>query len=81
VPTLSHDTVGEPVRERGIVAREAGLYFVGLHFLYAFSSTMIHGVARDAERIADTIAHRVDAAERRSGASTQVVSPTLERRT
>jgi putative flavoprotein involved in K+ transport len=50
---------GEPVHERGIVPGEPGLYFVGLHFLYAFSSTMIHGVARDAERIADTIQARV----------------------
>jgi putative flavoprotein involved in K+ transport len=49
------------VHERGIVPGEPGCYFVGLHFLYAFSSTMIHGVARDAERIADTIQARVGA--------------------
>jgi putative flavoprotein involved in K+ transport len=58
------DTNGEPVHQRGIVPGEPGLYFVGLHFLYAFSSTMIHGVARDAERIAQTIHDRVRAAER-----------------
>ncbi|MEO8259734.1 MAG: FAD-dependent oxidoreductase [Acidobacteriota bacterium] len=52
---------GEPVHDRGIVPDEPGLYFVGLHFLYSFSSTMIHGVARDAERIAGTIAARVRA--------------------
>jgi len=51
---------GEPIHERGIVPGEPGLYFVGLHFLYAFSSTMIHGVARDAERIANTIKSRVE---------------------
>jgi len=49
---------GEPAQHRGIVAQEPGLYFVGLHFLYALSSTMIHGVDRDAERVADTIATR-----------------------
>ncbi len=49
---------GEPTHERGIVPGEPGLYFVGLHFLYALSSTMIHGVGRDAKRIADTIALR-----------------------
>jgi putative flavoprotein involved in K+ transport len=49
---------GDPVHERGIVTSEPGLYFVGLHFLYAFSSTMIHGVGRDAERIASHIAAR-----------------------
>jgi putative flavoprotein involved in K+ transport len=52
---------GEPIHNRGIVPDEPGLYFVGLHFLYSFSSTMIHGVARDAERIADTIQARVRA--------------------
>ncbi len=49
---------GEPRHEAGIVADEPGLYFVGLHFLYAFSSDMIHGVGRDAERIAEVIARR-----------------------
>jgi putative flavoprotein involved in K+ transport len=49
---------GEPAHQRGIVASEPGLYFVGLHFLYALSSTMIHGVERDAERVADAIASR-----------------------
>jgi len=29
-----------------------------LHFLYALSSTMIHGVGRDAEYIAEVIARR-----------------------
>jgi hypothetical protein len=41
-----------------LVAGQPGLYFVGLHFLYSLSSTMIHGVARDAERIARAIASR-----------------------
>jgi putative flavoprotein involved in K+ transport len=49
---------GGPVHDGGVVTSEPGLYFVGLHFLYAFSSTMIHGVSRDAERIAATIAAR-----------------------
>jgi hypothetical protein len=43
------------------VPGEPGFYFVGLHFLYSLSSTMIHGIARDAERIADTILKRVRA--------------------
>ena len=49
---------GEPRHQRGVVAGEPGLYFVGLHFLYAMSSTMIHGVGRDARHIADRIAAR-----------------------
>ena len=49
---------GEPVQTRGVAAGEPGLYFVGLHFLYALSSTMIHGVERDARHVADAIARR-----------------------
>ena len=52
------DETGEPRHESGVVSGEPGLYFVGLHFLHAFSSTMIHGVARDAERIVDAIVSR-----------------------
>jgi len=48
-----------PKNEGGVVASEPGLYFVGLPFIYAFSSTMIHGVGRDAGRIARMIEHRV----------------------
>jgi putative flavoprotein involved in K+ transport len=48
----------EPLHQRGIVVKEPGLYFVGLDFLYSLSSTMIHGVGRDAEYIAHAIASR-----------------------
>ncbi len=50
------DASGEPEHHRGLVAREPGLSFVGPHFLYAMSPTMIHGVGRDAERLAGAIA-------------------------
>jgi putative flavoprotein involved in K+ transport len=40
---------------RGVVTREPGLYVAGLAFQYSASSAMIHGVARDAERIANSI--------------------------
>ena len=49
---------GEPRHLRGLVPDEPGLSFVGLHFLYSMSSTMIHGVGRDAERIASAVAAR-----------------------
>jgi putative flavoprotein involved in K+ transport len=49
------DERGEPKHERGLVPSEPGISFVGQHFQYAMSSTMIHGVARDAERIANAI--------------------------
>jgi putative flavoprotein involved in K+ transport len=56
LPVFGKD--GEPAQQRGIVPGEPGLYFVGLHFLYALSSTMIHGVGRDAEHVAKAIATR-----------------------
>ena len=53
IPAFGED--GEPMHQRGVVADEPGLYFVGLHFLYAFSSERITGVGRDAEHIAKHI--------------------------
>ena len=41
--------------ERGVAA-EPGLYFVGYPFLYSLSSTMIHGVGRDARHVANRVA-------------------------
>lgn len=46
----------EPSHRRGFVANVPGLYFVGLHYLFAQSSAMIHGVGRDAQRVAKAIA-------------------------
>jgi putative flavoprotein involved in K+ transport len=53
------DEHGEPRQFRGVVAEAPGLYFVGLHFLFAMSSTMIHGVGRDARYVAERIAERL----------------------
>jgi putative flavoprotein involved in K+ transport len=66
LPTPVYGADGEPIHERGIVPDEPGFYFVGLTFLFSLSSTMIHGVARDAERIADAILART-----RAGAATR----------
>ncbi len=55
LPVLGEE---EPMHERGVVGSEPGLYFVGLTFLYAFSSTMIHGIERDAEHVVQTIVSR-----------------------
>jgi putative flavoprotein involved in K+ transport len=49
---------GEPGHDRGVVRSEPGLYFVGLFFLSAGSSSLIGGVGRDARRIARRIASR-----------------------
>jgi putative flavoprotein involved in K+ transport len=45
----------EPMHHRGVVANQPGLYFVGLHFLYAMSSGFLPGVDRDAEHIVHAI--------------------------
>ena len=50
------DPHGEPIQERGVVPGQPGLYFVGPHFLYSASSTMIHGIGRDAQYVARRIA-------------------------
>jgi putative flavoprotein involved in K+ transport len=56
LPVFAPD--GEPRQKRGVVEGEPGLYLVGLHFLYALSSTMIHGADRDAAHVARVIAQR-----------------------
>jgi putative flavoprotein involved in K+ transport len=55
VPVFGEDS--EPVQERG-VSSEPGLYFVGLDFLYSFTSENVGGVGRDARHIAKHIASR-----------------------
>jgi putative flavoprotein involved in K+ transport len=46
---------GEPKHRSGLVPSQPGLYFVGLHFLHAMSSGMVHGVGRDAKRVVESI--------------------------
>jgi putative flavoprotein involved in K+ transport len=60
------DENGMPKHEAGLAVGEPGLYFIGLPFIYAFSSTMVHGIARDAERIAKVIGSRVGESSSRS---------------
>jgi putative flavoprotein involved in K+ transport len=56
LPAFAAD--GAPLHERGIVDRVPGLYFVGLHFLYAMTSATLTGVGRDADRVVRAIAAR-----------------------
>jgi len=60
LPIFNED--GEPRHASGIVEDEPGLYFVGQHFQHALSSTMIHGVGRDALRIVRSLHERIAAA-------------------
>lgn len=56
------DERGRPKHESGIVREIPGMYFVGLHYLYAMSSATLLGVGRDAERIVKEVARRPTAA-------------------
>jgi putative flavoprotein involved in K+ transport len=52
------DADGQPRHDRGVVAGQPGLYFVGLFFQTAVSSALVGGVGRDAEQIVARIAAR-----------------------
>lgn len=52
------DDDGEPLHKRGVVTGQPGLYFVGLFFQSAATSSLIGGVGKDAAYIAGKIAAR-----------------------
>jgi putative flavoprotein involved in K+ transport len=52
------DEQGAPKHRSGVANGQPGFYFVGLPFLHAMSSSMIHGVGRDARRIAAEVEAR-----------------------
>lgn len=54
LPAFGED--GLPMHDRGIAASVPGLYFVGLFFLSSLVSSLVGGVGRDAEYIAEHIA-------------------------
>jgi putative flavoprotein involved in K+ transport len=57
----------EPAHYRGVVASQPGLYFVGLHFLYAMSSGFLPGVDRDAGHVVRAIVAGAGAGRASSG--------------
>lgn len=71
-------TDAEPPHERGVVHSQPGLFFVGLHFLYSLSSSMIHGVGRDADFIAGQIAARSPAPARAAARQDRQPSSTVQ---
>jgi putative flavoprotein involved in K+ transport len=72
IPILGED--GYPEQTRGAVESSPGLYFVGLPFLHSFSSMLILGAVRDAERVVEHIVSRANG--RRTGRRANP-SPTL----
>ncbi|HEU5086573.1 MAG TPA: NAD(P)-binding domain-containing protein, partial [Roseiflexaceae bacterium] len=65
LPIVGDD--GQPIHERGVVASQPGLYFVGLFFQSAAASSLVGGVSRDAAYIAGRIAARARAAAKVEG--------------
>jgi putative flavoprotein involved in K+ transport len=55
IDDLSLDRTGWPATERGVAVGSLGLYFVGMPFQYAVSSSLLGGVGRDAKYVADQI--------------------------
>jgi len=53
------DDAGHLRQYRGVVEGETGLYVVGMAYQHAPSSAMIHGVGRDARRVAEAILARI----------------------
>jgi putative flavoprotein involved in K+ transport len=49
---------GRVTHERGIVPSQPGLYFIGLKYLYAPTSSTLLGVGRDADHVVDHIVNR-----------------------
>ena len=74
LPVFGED--GQPLHERGVVESEPGLYFLGLVFLYSFSSDVLPNRGRDAEYIAKHIGAS-DPKETRSPAGGALAGVTL----
>ena len=63
---------GWPRERRGVVDESPGLYFLGIPFLYSFSSMLVLGAGRDAAHVVDRLAAR--AADRSPGVAAPEVS-------
>ena len=56
-PIVADD--GWPTQTRGVVESVPGLYFLGLPFLYSFTSMLVAGAGRDAAYVVDRVADRM----------------------
>jgi putative flavoprotein involved in K+ transport len=65
VEPASVDDRGWPLLERGVVVDAPGLYFLGIPFLFSFTSMLVLGADRDAAFVADAVARRASV-DRRS---------------
>ena len=65
---------GHVKHDRGVVAEVPGLFFVGLKGLYSVSSAEVHGVGRDAARVAKQIAASVSTQDLPAPAGAPVIA-------
>lgn len=72
------DEKGRVMHERGVVHRVPGMYFVGLHFLYAMSSATLIGIGRDSAYVANAIQQRIRRRSRDSVARTHATTRQTE---
>jgi putative flavoprotein involved in K+ transport len=56
LPVIGED--GWPRERRGVVDDSPGLYFLGIPFLYSFTSMLVLGAGRDAAHVVDRLAAR-----------------------
>jgi len=59
LPVVNED--GMPMEYRGVVDSSPGLYFLGVPFLYSFTSMLVLGAGRDAAYVVERIAGRREA--------------------
>jgi putative flavoprotein involved in K+ transport len=72
LPVIGED--GWPRERRGVVDDSPGLYFLGIPFLYSFTSMLVLGAGRDAAHVVDRLAAR--AADRPQGVAAATARPT-----
>ena len=65
-------TTGIPCSTAGVVDSAPGLYFVGLLFLHSFTSMLVGGTGKDAERVATHIVSRRQPSPAEEGTSRRV---------
>jgi len=66
---------GWPMEHRGVVDSSPGLYFLGIPFLYSFTSMLVVGAGRDAAYVVERIVRRRGLRDRASAAAAGSTAP------
>jgi putative flavoprotein involved in K+ transport len=68
------DDHGWPLQDRGLAVGAPGLYFLGLPFLFGFTSMLVIGADRDASFVADAVARQAAASGRQPAEASREVA-------